>query len=233
MVVKPSSPNKEVLGKTRIILVDISPLFRQALRSYLEKQQDMEIIGEAGDGKEALELCTKLRPDVVIMDIDLPILDGLEATKQVVGKYPDTKVLILAAHGDDETILRTIKAGSSGYLMKRQSAEVIMHVVRVIAAGEKMFRHEVVDAININSIGKAKLLKNKSIKLTSKEEEILKLVANGLSNKEIAYNLGLSLPSIKASLSTIYTKLGASSRTEAMLLGLKSGILSVTDLMTI
>jgi DNA-binding NarL/FixJ family response regulator len=224
-----SGLNREVSKKIRIVLVDVSLLFRQALRAYVEKQQDMEIIAEGGDGNEAMELCAKLRPNVVITDTHLPLINGLEVTRRIAEKYPDTKVLIVSAHEDDETVLRTLQAGASGYLMKKEPAEVIIHVVRVIANGNKEFRRSSSDAIYIDSTQKTEPLKNNKTILTSKEEAILKLVASGLQNKSIAHDLGLSLPYVKASLSTIYIKLGASSRTEAILMGLKSGVLSVND----
>ncbi|MBN1191904.1 MAG: response regulator transcription factor [Dehalococcoidales bacterium] len=220
------------LKKIRIVLVDDHPLMRQAIRMWVEKNQDMEIVAEASDGKEAIEITTMLQPDIVIMDISMPKVNGLEATRQIVSRCPGTEVLAMTVHTDIEHIHGMLQAGASGYLTKNASGENVVHAVRAIYAGENVLppldtqnspgswedtEHYHPDKLNV---------------LTPRELKVLKYVANGLTNKDIALRLDLSLRSIKSILTSIFIKLGAASRTEAISIGLKSGILTLKDLKT-
>jgi DNA-binding NarL/FixJ family response regulator len=223
--------NRTKPNKIRIILADDHPLMRQAIRMWLEKQHDLEVLAEACDGKEAIDLAIKLQPDVVIMDISMPKINGLEATRQIISRCPETNVLVLTVHADTEHIHGMLLAGASGYLTKSASGEDIVHAVRTVAVGENVLPSNIqYDTLeeSMNNAGPAS--SNKLNELTHRELSILKMVAKGMHNKGIALELGLSLRSVKAYLTTIFIKLGAGSRTEAVSIGLKSGILTMNDL---
>lgn len=216
-------------SRIKIILVDDHPLIRQAIRIWLEKDDDMKVMAEARDGKEALDIITYLRPDVVILDISMPKLNGLELTKQIASRFPQTRVLVFTVHSDNEHIQGMLQAGASGYLTKEISGEELVHAVRAVAAGEQVFctpTNKEDENINENMSTQSTKLKN----ITQRELEILRFVANGYSNQDIALKIGISLRGVKGILTATYIKLGANSRTEAISIALKSGILSLGDL---
>ena len=218
--------------KIAILLSDDHPLLRQALKSLLEKEDDFEIVAEAGDGEEAARLAIELRPDVVIMDISMPKLDGLEATRQIKAACPKTAVLALTVHNDDQSILEILQAGAAGYLVKSVFGDEVVQAIRAVVAG---------DMVLSPSIGQ-RLLKHAAQyptkplslesgeKLSTRELEILKLAARGMMNKDIGLSLGLELRTVKGHLSNIFSKLGVGSRTEAVITGLRAGFLSLDDL---
>lgn len=217
--------------KNTVLLADDCPLIREALRIHIEKQKDLEVIAETGDGQEAVDLVSRLLPDVAVIDADMPLMNGIEATKRISEKYPSVEVLILTDHDDTLHIVDIIKSGASGYLLKSSSAEVIIHYVRKIAKGERAFPITVLKDISVATIGKSSpFLPAKGEDLNNKELTILKYIARGLSNKDIARRLGFSVNYIKSSISTIFIKLGVSSRTEAIAAGLKSKIISLEDM---
>ena len=218
--------------KTRIMLADDHPLLRQALRDVLEKQSDFEVIAEAGDGEEAVKLATKLVPDVVIMDISMPKLNGLEATRQIKENCSTVAVLVLTVHSDNEHILSILKAGAGGYLTKSVYDDEVVNAVRALISGETVLSPTV--SQQIFKYAFQHITKPKSLdigdKLSARELEILRLVAQGISNKDIAIRLGLSLRTVKGYLSDIFLKLSVGSRTEAAIVGLRKGILTLDDL---
>ncbi len=217
---------------TRIILADDHPLLRQALRDVLEKQPDFEVIAEAGDGEEAVQLATELMPDVVIMDISMPKLNGLEATKLIKAKGLSISVLVLTVHSDSEHILGIIRAGAGGYLTKSVYGDEVIHAVRALVSGETVLSSSVSQQIFKYALKHAPAPLRLGIgnKLSARELEVLSLAAQGISNKDIALRLGLSLRTIKGYLVDIFLKLNVSSRTEAVIVGLRSGIITVNDL---
>jgi two-component system, NarL family, response regulator LiaR len=220
-----------IAGKVRIILADDHPMMRQSIRLWLEKEQDLQVVAEARDGKEAVEVTAKLHPDILILDISMPKMNGLEVTKQIVARCPHTDILVLSVHGDDEHISGMLKAGASGYLTKDVSGEDVVHAVRSIISGENVFPlTSTPDYENKYLSGTDLLFQNMSDDLNFRELRILKLVAKGMSNKGIASNLGMNVRNVKANLTDIFLKLHVSSRTEAVSLGLKKGIISLKDL---
>jgi NarL family two-component system response regulator LiaR len=222
----------EKSGKTRIMLADDHPLLRQALRDVLEKQRDFEVIAEAGDGEEAVKLATELEPDVVIMDMSMPKLNGLEATKQIKASRPAIAVLVLTVHSDSEHILSVLRAGASGYLTKSVYGEEVIHAVRSLVCGETVLSQSVSQQIfkyAFQHTIKPKTL-DLSNKLSARELEVLSLAARGISNKDIAIRLGLSLRTVKGHLADLFLKLNVASRTEAVIVGLRRGILTLKDL---
>lgn len=224
--------NQDELDTIRIILADDHPMLRQALRNVLEREPDFEIIAEANDGEEAVQLATQMIPDVVIMDISMPKLNGLQATREIKVKCPSIDILVLTVHSDSEHILSILQAGAGGYLTKSVYGEELVHAIRALVSKEMVLSHSV-----SKQILKYALQHNtKSInldtgdKLSSREIEILSLAAKGIFNKEIAKRLGLSLRTVKGYLGSIFLKLDVSSRTEAVIVSLRQGIITLDDL---
>ena len=219
--------------RSRIILADGFLLIRQALRAWIEKQQDLEVIAEAGDGDEVLQIVFDLLPDIIIVNIDLPLLNGLEITEQIKHKCPDMRVLILTPRIDGETLLSIKQSGASGYLTRNDPEVLVIYVLRrIIKYGSTYFPTRPRDTREDSGPRYDPVLHNTEYALSNGELMLLKLMANGLSNKEIALRLGpkASLRYVKAALSKIYVKLGVLSRTEAVAECLRKGIITLEDL---
>ena len=224
--------NERQTDEVRIMLADDHPLLRQALRNLLEKQLDFKVVAEASDGEETVRVATEVTPDVVIMDINMPKLNGLEATRRIKAKCPQIAILALTVHDDNEHVLGILEAGASGYLIKTVSASEVVHTVRALVAGETVLSPSISGQIfkyAFQHIAKPLNLDTGN-KLAAKELEMLRLVAKGVPNKEIAQRLSLSLNSVKTYLSTVFSKLNVSSRTEAVVVSLRAGILTQDDL---
>lgn len=219
-------------NKTRIILADDHPLLRQALKDVLAKQPDFEVVAEVGDGIEAVKFAAELAPNVVIMDISMPNLNGLEATKQIKTKFPQIAVLVLTVHNDNEHILSILQAGAGGYLTKSVYGDEVVHAIRALVSGEMVLSpsvsHQIIRYAS-QHIGKPLNL-GSGEKLTTREMEILILAAKGISNKDMALKLDLSLRTIKGYLADLFLKLNVASRTEAVIVALRKGILTLNDL---
>jgi NarL family two-component system response regulator LiaR len=219
-------------AKIRILLVDDHPLVRRALRDILEREPDLEVIGEAGDGQEALEMTKQHQPDIVIMDISMPLMNGVEATKLIKASSPLASVLILTVHTDVETIFSILQAGASGYLVKSVFGPEVVHTIRAVMDGDMVLSREVSQEVLKYSLHHAtrpvKPLPRE--KLSAKGMEVLSLAAKGMSNKEIGANLGLSEATVKSYFVDVFQKLNVRSRTEAIFVSLKSGVLSLDDL---
>jgi len=218
--------------KTTILIADDHPMFRQSVRNVLEQEQDIQVIGEAGDGEEAVRLTGDLLPDIVLMDITMPKVDGLEATRRIKQLHPNIAVLVLTIHSDDEHVLGILEAGAAGYLTKSVFGEEVVQAVRGVVTGEMVLSPHIGQSI----IKQATRYPKKSFpleageKLSLRELEIIKLAARGMSNKDIANELGLTLRTVKGHLANIFSKLNVSSRTEVVIAGLRYGFLSINDL---
>lgn len=222
----------EATELTTILLADDHPLLRQSIRNILEKQPDFRVVGEVENGEDAVKLANEMNPNVILMDITMPKMDGLEATRQIKEAHPEIAVLVLTIHSDDQHIVSILQAGAAGYLTKSVFGEEVVQSVRGVVAGEMVLS---------SSIGK-RLLQHAALhpskpvsldageKLSIREIEIIRLAARGMSNKLIADELGLSLRTVKGHLANIFSKLDVSSRTEAVITGLKIGFLSIEDL---
>ena len=219
-------------GKTTILVADDHPLLRQSLRNVLEKEADFEVVAEASDGEEAVKLAIELEPDVVIMDIDMPKIDGLEATRRIKSSRLSIAVLVLTIYSDDQHVLGILKAGAAGYLTKSVFAEEVVQSIRGVIAGEMVLS----PLIGQKLLKQAARYPTKPVslqfgeKLTTRELEILKLAARGLSNNNIAKELGLALGTVKVHLANVFSKLNAGSRTESVIISLRLGILSIDDI---
>jgi DNA-binding NarL/FixJ family response regulator len=225
--------NQEHSDKSVTILIaDDHPLLRQALRDVLEKEGDFKIVAEANDGDEAVRLATELIPDVLIMDISMPKINGLEATRQIKARCPNIAVLVLTVHDDSEHILGILEAGAAGYLTKSVFGGEVIQAVRGVAAGETVLSPSILRQIvkhAFQHIVKPVPL-DAGEKISSRELEVLRLAAIGLSNRAIADKLEISLRTVKSYLAEIFSKLNVGSRTEAVITTLRAGILTLKDL---
>ena len=219
-------------SKIRIVIADDHKVVREGTRELLQKENDLEVVGEAGDGEEAVELVKRFKPDVVIMDIAMPGVNGIEATKQIKAFYPRVAVLILTAYEYDQYVFALLEAGAAGYLLKDVRGQEVIEAVRAVHAGESVL-HPVVARKALDHFVHPEDKREESPKaqtLTDREVEVLRLAAQGHGNKEIAAELDLSVRTIQAHLGNIFNKLKVGSRTEAVIVGLKNGLLSLDDI---
>jgi NarL family two-component system response regulator LiaR len=227
-----SSASTKHSPKTRIVLADDHPLLRQALKDVLQKESTFEIVGEAGEGEQAVKLAAELTPDVVIMDISMPNLDGLQATQQIKATCPNVAVLVLTVHTDDECILEILKAGAAGYLIKSAFGDEVIHAVRAVATGDMVLSAPIGERLlkQAARFPTRPVLLEAGEKLSARELEVLKLTARGLSNKDMASALDIKERTVKGHLADIFSKLRVASRTEAVIAGLQVGFLSLDDI---
>jgi DNA-binding NarL/FixJ family response regulator len=210
-------------GKIRVLLADDHVVLRQGTRHLLEREPDLEVVGEAGDGEEAVRLTTQLKPDVVIMDVAMPHLSGIEATKQIKARMSSIAVLILTGYDYDEYIFSLLEAGAAGYLLKDVSGDELIDAVRAVYAGEPVLHPVVVRKLmtRVYSPPATAAEGRPQELLTQRELEVLTLAAKGMSNKDIAEKLVISVRTVQAHLRSIFNKMGVGSRSEAVLQGLK------------
>ncbi|MFQ3225648.1 MAG: DNA-binding NarL/FixJ family response regulator [Lentimonas sp.] len=190
------------LKKISVIIVDDHDIIREGLHSLLELHRHLNVVGEATNGREAVKMAQRLHPDVIVMDIAMPELNGFEATRQIRIESPDTKILILSAHGDDEYVERMLTEGISGYLIKQNSAQILVKAIEKIAKGQPFFSRPIakrLDELKLRTLergGAASSLKLRR-QLTAREAEVLQLVAEGNANKNIATLLGISIKTVE------------------------------------
>ena len=220
------------MGKISILIADDHPLFRGGLSKLLEEEGDLEVVAQAGDGVEAVELASKFLPDVAIIDIVMPRINGIETTRQIKTACPATAILILSAYGYEPYILSAIEAGAAGYLLKNVRACELVAAIRALHAGETVLDPTAARKI-FSRLAYNKGWRNSqeaTLRLHQHEIEILRLVAKGMSNKEIARELAISARTVQTHLVNIFSKLKVESRTEAVLHTLKEGWLTLDDL---
>ncbi len=213
------------MDKIRILLADDHAVVREGTRQFLERESDLEVVGEAADGEEAVRLVGNLNPDVAIMDISMPNVDGIEATRQIKAKYPKVAVLILSAYDDDQFVFSLLEAGAAGYLLKSVRGNELVNAIREVSAGESVLHPTIARKVLnrfTNMTGETLKQKSQDV-LTEREIEVLQLATQGSSNQEIADRLFLSLRTVQSHLNHIFNKLQVSSRTEAVVRALKEG----------
>jgi len=218
--------------KTRILIADDHAVLREGMRNLLEQENDFKVVGEAGDGEEAVKLGSELKPDVIIMDIVMPKLSGIEATRLIKQASPSTAVLILTAYSDIRYILGLLEAGACGYLLKSARGSEIVGAIRAVRSGESVLDPVVTRKLLQRVVGLAQGSGEGSTsgQLTPRETEILRLASRGMSNKDIANTLFLSLRTVKAHLTNIFNKMGCGCRTDAIIKGLREGYITLDDI---
>jgi len=193
-----------------VLLAEDHTIVREGLRALLEVESDIEVVGEAQTGRQAVQLTRRLRPDVVVMDIAMPLLNGLEATRRILKTVPATRVLILSAHGDDEYIRQVITLGAAGYLIKQTSADLLSRAIREVQKGNTFFSPSIasrVHSLSLESPDGCAVLKKKGTALSSRELEVLQLIAEGKANKQIARELGISIKTVEKHRQHLMSKL--------------------------
>ncbi len=215
------------MGRIRILLVDDQAMFREGLRTLLATQPDFEVVGEAANGEEALRLCSSERPEIVLMDLRMPILDGVAATRRIRAAHPDTRVIVLTTFDDDEDIFEGLRAGAVGYLLKDAGSPKLFEAVRATARGESFLQPSVaarVVAEFARLAGQASRAAAPVEPLSDRELDVLRLVAQGASNKEIAGALFIAEGTVKNHLTNIFSKLDVRDRTQAALRARELGL---------
>jgi len=217
--------------KIRVVIADDHKVVREGTRELLQKEGDLDVVGEAGDGEETVRLVKELKPDVAIVDIAMPRLNGIEATKQIKVISPSTAVLILTAYEHDQYVFALLEAGAAGYLLKDVRGQEVIEAVRAVRAGESVLHPVVARKALDHFVHPGDKDKGPRVQvLTEREREVLRLAARGLSNKEIARDLGLSVRTVQAHLGNVFNKLKVGSRIEAVISGLKQGLLTLEDI---
>jgi len=224
--------------KISVMIVDDHPLFRQGLRRVIEAEDDMEVIIEVGDGEEALRLAQKMVPDVIMMDVNIPTMNGLQVTRSLKASLPNIGIIMLTAYHDDEQIFHAIKAGAGAYYPKDVTPRRLIEAIRQVSQGNYVIDDNVLAKSQVASW----LLKqfeqisafggspdNLFVPLSPREMEILQLIARGYSNKEIAHELGISRQTVKNHMTSILRKLSVNDRTQAALYALRRGWIRLQD----
>lgn len=213
----------------RVLLADDHAILREGVRALLTPHPDMEVVGEASDGKQAIEQVEKLDPDVVVMDIAMPGLGGIEATIELKKLGKRAKVLILSQYEDREYVRRLLKVGVSGYILKKSAGAELVNAVRAVARGGLVLDPEVARVAMEESSSTAPGGSDPYETLTDREKQVLKLVAEGLSNKEVAETLGISVKTAMSHREKVMEKLGVHNRTELVRFAIKRGVIRVDD----
>ena len=232
----PKAP-REQATRARLLVVDDHAFMRVGIKAILQRDASLEVVGEAQDGQEALECCRKLRPDLILMDVSMPKMDGIEATKKIKAEFPETSVLILTAHTDHRLLMDAVKAGAAGYLLKGGKLSAVLEAIRAVLQGETPLEQEEVMQL-LGGLAREDSLREKakapsgsppeSLKstLSSQETEVLRLIAQGKTNRQIAQELLISLSSVKTYVQRIIKKLGVSDRTQASVRAVEMGLLA-------
>ncbi|MDM8152099.1 two component transcriptional regulator, LuxR family [Priestia megaterium] len=209
----------------RILIVDDHLVVREGLKLLIETSDKYVIVGEAENGRIAIDLVEKLKPDVILMDLYMPVMSGLEAITEIRRRTPEIPIVILTTYNEDQLMMKGIEAGAKGYLLKDTGVENLFESIDSAIRGETLLQPEITERIQNY---KTKLLKEQSkskVMLTPREMTILQAIARGSTSKEIAYDIGIAERTVKSKLTSIYNKLGVDSRTEAVVVAIQSGII--------
>jgi len=220
------------MKKITVLLAEDHVVVRESIRQFLEREAQLEVVGEAGDGEEAVQMASQLKPDVIIMDISMPKLNGIEATKQIKALQPSATILILTAYDYEQYIFPLLEAGAAGYLLKDISSRELVNAIETVYKGEAVL-HPAVARKVMQRLRQAKAEPSgeRALDLLSKREiTILKMAASGMSNGDIAEKLHLSARTVESHLGSIFNKLGVGSRTEAVIKAMKKGWFTLEEL---
>nr|WP_147554273.1 response regulator transcription factor [Bacillus testis] len=227
------------MSTTSIVIIDDHQLFREGVKRILDFEESFEVVAEGDDGSEAIDLVDRHRPDVVIMDINMPTTNGIEATKQLIQQFPNTKVIILSIHDDENYVTHALKTGASGYLLKEMDADALIEAVKVVAEGGsylhpkvthnlvREYRRLASDTADEHSSHLATEIRRPLHLLTRRECEVLQLLADGQSNRNIGETLFISEKTVKNHVSNILQKMAVNDRTQAVVLAIKNGWVEV------
>lgn len=222
--------------KTRIAIIDDHQLFREGIKHILEFEGDFEVVAEGSDGSEVLSIVETYRPDLVLMDINMPDINGVEATKQLIEAYPDTKVVVLSIHDDENYVMRALQTGATGYLLKEMDADMLIEAVRIVAEGGSYLHpkvtHNLIREYRRLTSEKDGVAVKQEVRrplhlLTRRECEVLQLLADGKSNRAIGEALYISEKTVKNHVSSILQKLNVNDRTQAVVVAIKNGWVEV------
>lgn len=215
----------------RVVLADDHVLFRQALKHLLETESDVRVVGEADDGAAAIELVTRFLPDVIVLDVSMPAIDGITAAEQLRETYPQLGIIMLTMFSEDTQVIRSIRAGADGYLLKNTESRRVVEAIRAVARGESIIDPELASKV-MNEFRRLSDIEDgvNVAGLTDRELALLQLVANGLSNKEIADELGLAESTVKNRLSILFQKLDVKDRTQAAIYAMTHGLAATPTL---
>ncbi len=214
------------MNKIKVLLVDDHAILREGLRALLSLAGDIEVVGEAGDGREGVEAATRLKPDLILMDVAMPVMDGLEATLEIRRQLPECKVLILTQHDNKEYIFPILRAGASGYVLKKAAGAELVSAIRAVHQGGAFLHPSVAKAVVEGYVGRdGEHEEHQGLdKLSEREIQVLKLVAEGLSNQEIADMLVLSVKTVMGHRANVMQKLGFHNRTELVKYAIRQGL---------
>jgi two-component system, NarL family, response regulator LiaR len=207
----------------RVVFVDDHEMVRIGVSAYLSAQPDIEVVGEAADGKKGVELALELRPDIILMDLVMKEMDGIEATRQIIEKWPEAKVIIVTSFLDDEKVYPALEAGATSYMLKTSKADEIANAVRATYHGQSVLEPEVTGKMMVKMRQKHQHLPHEE--LTSREMEILMLMAQGKANQDIADELFIALKTVKTHVSNILSKLNVQDRTQAVIYAFKHSLI--------
>lgn len=225
----PASGDQENSNLIRVMLVDDHALVREGTRRLLETESDVEVVAEAASGEEAIEAAKRLHPDIAIMDIAMPGMGGIEATRAIKDCCPETAILVLSAYDDEPYLIALLEAGAAGFLLKNVHGQELINAIRAVSRGESVLQPSLAEKIMRRLSAGAVTIEHATDLLSEREFEVLRLAARGLPNKEIARRLGLSIRTVHSHLANIFTKMHVGSRTEAVLLALRQGMISLQD----
>jgi DNA-binding NarL/FixJ family response regulator len=210
-----------------VLLVDDEELVRTGLRAIIDAQPDLEVVGEAADGAEVMPLVRRLRPDVVLIDVRMPAIDGIQATRQLIGTMSDPpRVLVITTFENDDYVYEALRAGASGFLLKRARPAEVVEAVRVVAHGESLLFPAALRRLVAGRAGRPDEQALAAARLTERESEVLRLMAAGLSNTEIAERLVVGVETVKTHVGNVLAKLDARDRTQAVIAAYESGFVT-------
>lgn len=225
----------EFFKKIRILVAEDHAVVREGTVGVLERESDFEVVGEAGDGKEAVRLACELLPDIALVDIVMPEMNGVEVTRQIKQLCPSVAVLILSAYDDDQFVFSLLEAGAAGYLLKSVHGHEVIAAIRAVIEGEPVLHPAIARKVMGHFTSGAGVTaskpkpSNRLMQLSPREAEIFMMAVRGVSNRDIATQLAISVRTVQAHFTSVFKKLQVSSRTEAMLLGLKEGWLNLDE----
>lgn len=213
----------------RVMLADDHALVREGTRRLLDAERDVEVVAEAASGEEAIEAAQRLHPDIAIMDIAMPGMGGIEATRIIKTYCPETAILVLSAYDDEPYLIALLEAGAAGFLLKNVHGQELINAIRAIARGESVLQPSIAEKVMRRLSSRTDPTQRSTELLSEREFDVLRLAARGLPNKEIARRLGLSIRTVHSHLANIFLKMHVGSRTEAVLFALRHGMITLQD----